>query len=72
MTNKTKAAFDNILDCMTGADGGGRFIKFKAFVAGLDEKAEAGDEPAKEIVSMVHRVSKLIDLANSDAWEKQA
>ena len=66
MRTETKKAFDNILDTMTGMDGGVSFVKFKCLVEQMDDMANNGNKPAEEIILLVKRFSKLIDVANYD------
>lgn len=63
MRPKTEAAFTNLLDTFTGADGGGRFVFLRSFVETLDAKAAAGDEAAKQVIEVVFQFSRLINLA---------
>jgi hypothetical protein len=63
---KTKESLQNILDCMTGADGGVRILKLKCFLETFDAMATIGDDAAEEIVLILHRFSKMIDIANRE------
>lgn len=60
----TQQSFNNILDTMTGADGAVRFIRFKVLIEDLDDKAKEGDEAAEQLIVLMKRFSKLIDIAN--------
>lgn len=64
MIKETKQAFDNIVDSITCADGGARFIKFTTLIKELDKRAEMGDESAKQIIGTVMMFSRLIDVAS--------
>jgi hypothetical protein len=54
--------FQNILDTFTGADGGVRFTKFFTGYNEFKRRAENGDKDAQEIILLVQRFSKLIDV----------
>jgi hypothetical protein len=59
-------AFNNILDTFTGADGGVRFAKLMWFLADLDVRASNGDKDAEEVLKVVIRMSRLIDITNAE------
>ena len=69
---KTQAAFDNILDTMNGADGCGRFVRLLAMVRAMDKLAAEGDENGKQILDVMLRFSKLIDVANEKKKPEKA
>lgn len=58
----TKHAIDNILDCMSGSDGGLKFFRFMLAIRQLDESAKNGDMASEEIINIVTRFSRLIDI----------
>lgn len=61
-------AFQNILDCFTGADGGGAFIDFKILIEDLERQAiEERDVAAAEIIQSVYRFNRLINIAVTSA-----
>lgn len=62
----------NILDTFTGADGGVRFVKLKCFVEALEQQASNGDAASKELLQIVNRFSKLIDVANDPKIRSKA
>lgn len=64
MRDATKAALDNVLDMATGADGGVGYMRLRSLLDEMDGRAEKGDAAAAEIVAMLTRFSRLIDLAN--------
>ena len=64
MREDTDKAFHNIIDTFTGTDGGVRFCFFKIFIESLDKQAEKGDDASQQLVTMMLRFSKLIDIAN--------
>lgn len=58
------AAFQNILDCFTGADGGGSFMDFKIMIEDLERQAiEERDVAAAEIIQSLYRFNRLINIA---------
>jgi hypothetical protein len=59
-------AFDNILDTFSGTDGGVRFARLMGFLVDLDVQASNGDKSAEEILKVVIRMSRLIDIANKE------
>lgn len=63
MRRETKAALDNILDTMSGGDGGGRFAALRWMLEEMDKKAKDGDEPAKQIIARLNEFSRLIDVS---------
>ena len=71
MREDTNKAFLNILDCMTGADGALRFVRLKGFLENLDRMALEGDMSAQEIILIVLRFSRIIDIANKDIAQKE-
>jgi hypothetical protein len=64
MRYNTEKAFKLILDTMTGADGGGNFVRYKALLEDLDNRAVNGDDIAEQIITtIVIPFSRLIMLA---------
>ncbi len=63
MRERTKAAFDDILDTMTGADGGIRFASYMMLMRTLDDQAAAGDVASEALLEVMFRFKKLIDVA---------
>lgn len=63
MTEKTQKALDNILDCFSGVDGGGRFCRLKWFLEDLESRQET-EAGADEILEVMFRFSRLINVAN--------
>ncbi len=63
LREESKAAFLNILDTITGADGGVRFVYFKSLIEEMDKRAEAGDADAQKLIDVMMRFSRLIDVA---------
>src|SRR3990172_12576077 len=47
LREQSNSAFQNILDTMTGADGGVRFLYFKVLIEEMDKRAGEGDADAK-------------------------
>lgn len=52
----------NILDCMTGGDGGVSFIELRVALDRYEEEAADGNESSAEVLMIVRRFSMLIDL----------
>lgn len=65
-----KNHFDNIVDTMTGDDGGARFAHLKIFIDEMDKRAVNGDAASEQIITVMVRFSRLIDLA-SEIGEQQ-
>jgi hypothetical protein len=61
--NETSKAFDNIIDTMTCVDGGKRALRFMEVIREIDSCAEEGDLHAQEVINVMLRFSKLIDIA---------
>jgi len=57
--------FQEILDTFSGADGGIKFVKLMGLLEEIEKRSLAGDETAKEILKVVRRFRKLIDVANN-------
>ena len=55
--------FDNILDTFSGTDGGIRFIKLQCFLKEFENRSET-ESSARQILDVMSRFSKLIDVAN--------
>ncbi len=62
MKPDTEKALINIMDCIAGADGGISFINLRGMIEEMDNRDEEG---AKQIVEVVKRFSRLIDVANN-------
>jgi hypothetical protein len=58
----TQAAFQNILDCFSGADGGVKFAILNAHIKQIDKQALNGDKSSEELILIMSRFSKLIDV----------
>jgi len=52
----------NILDCMTGVDGGISFMELRVALDRYEEEATDGNEASAEVLKIVARFSRLIDL----------
>jgi hypothetical protein len=63
MRPETKASRDNIMDVFAGADGGVDFINFNCFLEEFDKRAANGDKDAEEILQVVHRFNRLLNVA---------
>jgi hypothetical protein len=58
-----RAALRKILGCMAGEDGGVSYVQLQSFVLAPGEGADAGDPAANEMILMVERFARLIDVA---------
>ena len=56
--------FEAIVDCFTGADGGGEFIRLQCFLEEFEKRAAAGDEAADKLLTVVYQFARLIKVAN--------
>ena len=63
MKPATEEALINIMDCVAGADGGMSFINLKMMIEDMDSRDEEG---AEQIIEVVKRFSRLIDIANNN------
>jgi hypothetical protein len=63
MREKTKEMFMNILDTMSGADGGTRLVMFRGLLEEMDRRAASGDQSAERIILLVEQFSRLLDVA---------
>ncbi len=64
-SNETRKAFFNIFTTMTCVDGGKRIGQLIGAIREIDSRAEEGDLHAQEIINIMLRFSKFIDLACS-------
>ena len=65
-------AFNNILDCFTGADGGGAFMDLKMLIEDLERQTiEDHDLAAAEVIQSVFRFNSLINIAVATATTKR-
>jgi hypothetical protein len=65
-------AFNNILDCFTGADGGGAFMDLKLLIEDLERQAiEDNDAAAAEVIQSVFRFNSLINIAVAKATARR-
>lgn len=60
---KTDNDIKVILACFSGEDGGVSFVKLRQFLADFEKRAENGDDAAEQILLVVHRFAKLIQIA---------
>lgn len=60
-----KAAIDDIMDVMAGADGGVGFSRFCMLINSLDEKSKRGDKAAQQVLEQVRRFHRLVKVATS-------
>ena len=70
-SEKYQKQFDNILDCFTGADGGGSFINLRVMLEEMEHQEEMGDIPAAQVLQIFSNFSRLIDTAQKAVkWDK--
>jgi hypothetical protein len=62
MRKEKQIEFQNILDCFTGTDGGVKFFFFKERMEQIDKQALNGDKSSEELILVMSRFSKLIDV----------
>lgn len=60
----TRTAVENLMDTFAGTDGGAKYIRFCTFIIQLDRQAKAGDGAAVQLLEVVHRMSRFVDIAN--------
>ena len=58
-------AFNEILDCFTGADGGSSFMHLQGFLEEFEKRAANGDEAADKLLTVVYQFARLIKVANT-------
>ena len=64
--SKLDKAFYEILDCFSGADGGGAFIDLQNLIECLEKQSRHGDESAEKILKVVFQFSRLIEIAKKN------
>lgn len=57
--------FQTILDTFSGADGGISFVKLRVLLEEIERKSISGDVYAEEILKVVKRFRRLIDVAQT-------
>lgn len=62
MKPELQRAFENILDTLTGADGGVKFMAYKAGLEEMSKRESEGDRQAAEVLAIVVRFSRLLDV----------
>jgi hypothetical protein len=63
MRRETKRDLDNVVDSMSGGDGGGRFMALQWMIEEMDKRAVRGDEAAQQIIARLKEFSRLIDVS---------
>lgn len=53
-----------VLDTFTGADGGVSFVKLAGLVNEMRRRAESGDQAASEVIEVVKRFARLIEVSD--------
>lgn len=66
MTEHENKAFQNILDCFSGTDGGVGFIQFKGFLEGYSKTAAEGDEASKQLLAIMLQFNRMIEIAKGN------
>jgi hypothetical protein len=56
---------NNIMNCFSGDDGGVSFIRLRSLIETMHARAVTGDDAAKQLIDVVSKMSRLIDVANS-------
>ncbi len=69
MSPERKAHLDNILDCMSGADGGIAFMKTKILIEELEK--EDNNTEAEKALSVISQFSKFITFATKNIGTKE-
>jgi hypothetical protein len=67
MRPKTKHELDTILDCMAGADGGVAFVRLREAIERWDQEAVDGNPASAEVIAIMSRFARLIDICNKGA-----
>jgi hypothetical protein len=62
MTKTLKKELDNIMDVFTGADGGVDFCKLRFALEEFEATALKGNAASLEIIGVVMKFSKLLDI----------
>jgi hypothetical protein len=62
MRKEKQEAFQNIVDCFTGEDGGVKFAFVKKRFDEIDKTAIEGDKASQEIMEIMVRFSRLINV----------
>lgn len=63
-TEDLAKAFQEITDTFSGTDGGVRFVRFRIFLENLERQSLNYDPAADEILDIVKRFDRLIQIAN--------
>ena len=67
---KVTDIINTFLDTFGGSDGGESFLKFKFILEEMEQKAEAGDTAAHEVIDRVAGVARLIKYATTTSAGK--
>ena len=62
MRETTKQSINNILDVMTGVDGGAQYVRFLGIIEEMDRQASEGDPAALAVIDILVKFEKLITL----------
>ena len=70
--HRVTESVQNLLDIFTGADGGVQYVLLLDALHLMEQQSEQGDEGAKEILEMVVRFNKLVQLLSGKERKKYA
>lgn len=62
--------FQKIIDMASGADGGVSFVMLRTLYEEMQRQAAEGSASAQEVVNIVHRFARLIDVAQKPPVKK--
>jgi len=62
LSGENKTALETILDCFSGADGGISFLLVRTRLEDLEQRAMTGDAAAAELMLVLTRFGKLVEL----------
>jgi len=74
VTDQLKKSVRKIMDMFTGADGGVNYVHFKVLLEAMEQKALSGDKAAEQIIELIYRFERLIDVSNKiadNAYKKE-
>lgn len=65
VTPEVKSSLDNILSTFGGEDGGLAFVAFYSLVEQLDKQWNDGDDAAGQLLDIIIKFNRLIEIANN-------
>jgi hypothetical protein len=72
MRAKTKESHDVIMDVIGGSNGGVDFVHYLNFLNVMDDRAAKGDKAAEQVVDIMVKYSRLIQLALKNSSNHKA